>query len=127
MKDMTASNRRIEPVEWTRFFEGFSRRHREQPATLEVLGGQGAQVEVRGLPLAGIACEQGSSVITLFFGSESGSHLEHPVEAPRQVWVELLGDGVEAALEIESEGGMKTILGFRTVGRGPAKRGSETR
>jgi len=125
MKDVTASNRRIERAEWTKFFEGFSRRHRERPATLEVLGGQGAQTEVRGLPLAGIACDQGGRAITLFFGSESGPQLEHPVEAPKEVWVELVGGGVEAALEIESEGGMKTILGFGTAGPDQATKGFE--
>ncbi len=125
MKDVRASNRRIERAEWTRFFEGFSRRHRERPAILEVLGVQGAQTEVRELPLAGIACDQGGRAITLFFGSESGSQLEHPVEAPREVWVELVGNGVEAALEIESEGGTKTILGFRTAGPGRVERGFE--
>ncbi len=115
MKEMEMRSRSVPRAEWATFLEGFSRRHRDWLATVEVLGRQGAQVEARELPLQGLTCEPDGRSITILFGRRSEDHLEHPVEDPQQVWVEVAEDGAEAALEIESGNGTKTILEFRSV------------
>ena len=46
-------------------------------------------------------------------GRDPKRHIEHEVENPLQVWVELADDGVEEALDIESEDGTKTLVIFR--------------
>jgi hypothetical protein len=109
-------NREIPRGEWQEFFEGFSRRHQNWLATLEVLGKRlGAQIEARELPLRGAFFEVRDDAITLVMGRDADKQLEHAVRAPRRLWLELAENGAEAALEIESEGGIKTILEFRAV------------
>jgi hypothetical protein len=108
--------REIPREQWRSFFEGFSRRHWNWLATVEVLGDRiGAQIEVRELPLPAVFFEARDDSITLVMGKDSEKHLEHPVPAPRRVWLEEGEGGAEAALEIESESGTKTILEFRSV------------
>lgn len=108
--------REIPRGEWQEFFEGFSRRHRNWLATVEVLGERlGAQIEAHELPLQGAFFEARDDTITLVMGRDVNKQLEHPVRAPRRVWLEVAENGAEAALEIESEGGIKTILEFRAV------------
>ena len=108
--------REIPREQWQEFFDGFSRRHRNWLATVEVLGKRlGAQIEARGLPFEAVFFEARSDAITLVVDNKLGSHLEHPVAAPRRVWVEVAGTGAEVALEIESEGEIKTILEFRAA------------
>ena len=108
-------SRFIQREEWGRCFEDFSRRHEGQLATVWVLDPRfGAQVEARGLPFEGISADaQGRGPIVLELGRAVGGNLEHPVDEPSQVWLEVNDEGAEAALEIQSEGGRKTILEFR--------------
>jgi hypothetical protein len=108
--------REIPREQWQSFFEGFSRRHWNWLATVEVLADRlGAQIEARELPLQAVFFEARDDAITLVLGKDAQKHLEHPVAAPRRVWLEVGENGAEAALEIESESGIKTILEFRTV------------
>ena len=110
-------NRLVPHAEWHSFFRGFSRRHEDWLATMRVLSPRfGSQIEARDLPLEGIVA--GSAVrdpISIHLGRVPERHIEHVVEEPRQVWVELSEDGAEAALEIESDDGTKTILQFRSA------------
>ena len=110
-------NRQVPRAEWVRFFDGFSRRHEGWLATVRVIDPKiGAQVEARDLPLEGIEVGSGSSAtLSILLGRRPDSNIEHPVEDPRQVWVEVTDAGAEAALEIESTGGRKTILEFRAA------------
>jgi hypothetical protein len=108
--------RQIPRAEWFSFFEGFNRRHEDWLATVRVLSPTlGAQVEVRDLPFEGIVADPQGTSLSLHLGKSSESHVEHPVERPIQVWLELTDDGAESALEIESETGIKTILQFRSA------------
>lgn len=110
-------NRQIPRAEWVPFFESFGRRHEGWLSTVRVVDPSiGAQVEARDLPLEGIVVDPlASGLISILLGRGSGANLEHPIEDPRQVWVEMTESGAEAALEIESAGGRKTILEFRVA------------
>jgi len=108
-------NRQVPHAEWPRFFESFTRRHRGWLATVRVIDPRlGAQVEAKGLPLEGIMVDpQSHGPISILLGSGPSANVEHPVDSPEQVWVEVTEEGAEAALEILSAGGTKTILEFR--------------
>jgi Family of unknown function (DUF5335) len=110
-------NRQVPRAEWLRFFEGFTRRHQGWLATVRVIDVRlGAQVEAKDLPLEGIVVDpEGRGPISILLGSGRDANVEHPVERPEQVWVEMTEEGAEAALEIESAGGTKTILEFRAA------------
>jgi hypothetical protein len=107
--------RQIPRAEWFLFFQRFNRRHEGWLATLYVTGPRiGAQIEARELPLEGIVADPvGEGPIAIHLGQDPNKHLEHPVSDPVQVWVELDDNDAEAAVEIESSDGTKTILEFR--------------
>lgn len=110
-------NRQVPRAEWVQFFEGFSRRHEGWLATVRVIDPKiGSQVEARDLPLEGIGVDPATTgPISIHLGRRPDSNIEHPVENPRQVWVEITEAGAEAALEIEANDGRKTILEFRVA------------
>lgn len=107
-------NRQIPHAEWYEFFQEFSRRHEDWLVTVRVMNQRiGSQVEVRELPLEGIVADPEATSISIHLGRSPEKHVEHPVEKPLQVWLELEEDGAERALEIVSATGTKTILEFR--------------
>lgn len=108
-------NRLVPRSEWHRFFQDFSRRHEDWLATvLVVSAGLGPQVESSDLPLEGIVADPaGHGPISIHMGRSPQRHIEHEVENPTQVWIELTEEGAEKALQIESMDGTKTILEFR--------------
>lgn len=110
-------NRLVPHAEWRSFFRGFSERHEDWLVTVRVLSpALGSQVAARDLPLEGIV--PGPAVggpIAIHLGRVPERHVEHVVEEPKRVWVELSEEGAEAALEIESNDGAKTILQFRSA------------
>ncbi len=107
-----ASNHQVPRAEWHRFFDGFNRRHRGAMASVSVLSpSYGAQKEVSALALEGIVADPLGGSLTIVLGSSSG-FVEHPIEEPRSVWVELDGSGSERAVEIESSSESRTILEF---------------
>jgi Family of unknown function (DUF5335) len=107
--------REIPRDQWTHFLDGFSRRHDGWLVTVEVLGDEGAQVEARELPLTGITADQDRGhTISVLLGGRPGKDAAHIIHSPAAVRVEE-SDGVERALEIEKEGGEKTILTFRSA------------
>jgi hypothetical protein len=110
-------NRQVPRAEWFKFFESFSRRHEGWLSTVRVLDPRfGAQIEVENLPLSGIVADpEGRGPVSFWLGRGSGPNLEHAVENPEQVWVELTESGAEAALEIASADGLRTILEFRSA------------
>lgn len=102
--------REIPRDDWASFFQAFTRRNVERPATVQVLAsGLGAQYEARRLALQGVFLERGKTTLTIVLG-RSPALLEHPVVAPERVWVETSGSGVDEAVEIESADESKTIL-----------------
>lgn len=106
-------DREIPRSEWQKFFEAFTRRHRNGITTVSVISAKlGAQREATGLPLDGIVADPEGHSVSIHLGGGL-PHVDHPVAEPRVVWVEIDDKGREVALEIESEHGEKTILEFR--------------
>lgn len=110
------SNQEIRRTEWREFFDEFSRAHERWLATVEVFGDLGAQTVAAELPLVGIVADEpshgGAVSIVLGRGDET---LTHTVARPARVDVERTEEGAEAAVEIESAGGEKTLLRFRSA------------
>jgi hypothetical protein len=114
------SNRNVPRTEWYRFFGDFSRRHLDTPVSVIVVGERlGAQQEIRGLPLNGIVADRFGNAISITLGGPTGANVDHPIERPVEVWVEIDAQGNEVAVEIESEDGVQTIL--ELPGRAPAR------
>ena len=107
-------DRQIPRAEWFNFFQAFSRRHEDWPVTIRVISPRlGSQVEAAELPLEGIVADRaGRGPISIHVGHDIKRHVEHEVENPLQVWVEVADSGGEEALEIESSDGTKTLLLF---------------
>jgi Family of unknown function (DUF5335) len=108
-------NRLVPRSEWFRFFGDFSRRHRGWPTTVSVLNPKlGSQVEARDMPLEGIVSRaDATGPISIHLGSAPPrSNIEHEIEEPNQVWVELSEEGAEEALDVESRDGTKTVIQF---------------
>lgn len=101
---------------WPAFFEEFSRRHDGWLVDVEeLIAERGAQREISGLPFHGasaIASPRPSVAIEVGRGADD--HIAHRIEDCRRVWVEILEGGAEAAVEIESAGGRRTLLEFRS-------------
>jgi hypothetical protein len=105
-------NRLVPRAEWFSFLKGFSRRHADNPVTVQVLApGLGSQVEAHALPLEGImAGHKTTAPISISVGRTLDRHVEHEVPDPTQVWVQMTEDGTEQALDIESQDGTRTIV-----------------
>ena len=108
-------NRLVPKSEWYRFFDNFSRRHVGRIATVHVFGPKlGSQIEARDMPLEGIVSSADTTgPISIHLGAAPPrANIEHEIEEPKQVWVELSESGIEKALEVESKDGTKTMLEF---------------
>ena len=103
--------------QWNEFLNRFSRQHEGWLVTLEVFSPDiGAQEEVHELPLEGITIAGGtdSKAIAISAGNTLENHLTHTILAPAHMWIQRTTQGVEAALEIESEDNSKTLVRFRS-------------
>jgi Family of unknown function (DUF5335) len=108
-------NRLVPRSEWFRFFDAFSRRHQGRIVTVHVFGPKvGSQIEARGMPLEGIVSNaDATGPIAIYLGAAPPtSNIEHEIDEPKQVWVELSDSGAEEALQVESKDGTKTVLEF---------------
>jgi hypothetical protein len=114
-KPILTRTEEIPQKRWPQFFDAFSRRHEGWRVDVEVLmGEQGAQYEVSDLPFFGAsAVLEDSPTVTIELGGRETDNIEHRIGDVRRVWVETLVDGREAGLDIESEGGRKTLVVFR--------------
>ena len=104
-------NRNVPRAEWYSFFEKFTRRHREELVNVTIVGENlGAQHEARELPLNGIVADRFGKHLSIALGGAHGSNIDHPIDRPARVWVEMDEYADEMAVEIESENGTQTIL-----------------
>jgi uncharacterized protein DUF5335 len=105
--------------EWRAFLDRFSRQHEGWLATLEVFDpDMGAQEEAHELPLEGISItskDGESPQVAISLGKTSEDHVTHTIADPTRVWLEQTPAGANAALEIESADGTKTLLRFRSA------------
>ena len=98
--------------EWARFFDEFSRQHQSCLVTVEMTGqGNRLQVQVRDLPLVGIAVEPneiGEDEITIIAGPRPEAHISHTIRLPRRVFLKQNDEAEDESVEVESFGG--TVL-----------------
>jgi hypothetical protein len=101
--------------EWKKFFDDLSRDKLEWHVTVQVLSDEhGAQVMSEGLPFAGLIFEQagGTEQIILLTGTDTETHQTHIIPKPAKVLFEETGLGPIGLLDIEDDGGNKTLIRF---------------
>src|SRR5260370_40752245 len=102
---------------WINYFDEFTRRNQSRPTRLGVFGENGAQLEERGLPFAGISLERGNGKpsIEIMFGGPNGGtprHLTRVIENVQEITPKRGLDGRDEALEIVDTQGEKNLLRF---------------
>jgi hypothetical protein len=111
--------REIPRDEWAGFLDSFSRQHEGWLVTVEVLGTEiGAQVEAEGKPLEGITADLkagGEDVITIILGGGPRGRVTHNVTQPAHVRIEQTEGGADMTLQIESGGGVTTLVRLRSA------------
>jgi hypothetical protein len=108
----------IPHYEWERFFDEFSRLHRGWLVTIEMLGPDiGDQLQVRNLPLDGIAIEPNEvseDQIIIIAGAQPHARISHTIPSPDRVFLKQNDEGADEALEIESIDGT-VLISFRST------------
>jgi hypothetical protein len=111
--------REVPREEWVSYLDTFSRQHEGWLVTIEVLGTEiGAQLEAQELPLEGITADLkagGEDVITIILGGGSRGRVTHNVPQPTHVRIEQTESGADMTLQIESGGGVTTLVRFRSA------------
>lgn len=112
---MTLQTFDIPRADWTAALAEFNTMHSSWLVSVEVLTpGMGAQPEIAGMALTGLTFEPArGGAIVIAAGRDADAHVAHVIEAPTHVRIARTGSGADAALEIESADGAKTILRFR--------------
>src|SRR5205814_10410000 len=88
-----------------------SRLHHGQSADVEIVGPDAnVQAPARGVPLLGITADERPRRIEIMAGKPDGPHVRHSVPTPTHVRAADWNDGVSAALEIEGEDGVRTLV-----------------
>jgi hypothetical protein len=104
--------------DWARALNEFSRLHEGSLVSLDVLGPTvGVQPQIRELPLRGVTAESGprGSDITISAARFDGEEITHLIPSATHIRIERTNEGADLALEIESDGGLATILRFKTA------------
>ena len=107
----------IPRADWSRALEEFNAAHDGWLVSLDILSPDiGAQPDITDLPLVGVTFEDiRAGTVTISAGRSAVPEITHATQAPSHVWVERTDAGADAALEIESADGAKTILRLRTA------------
>jgi hypothetical protein len=104
--------RTIPPEQWKFRLNKLSEAFEGWPVSLEVIAPVDSQREFNQIPLLGITAEPNGSIVVSVLG-ETGEHVTHIVQSPTRVLLDKTDRGANAALEIESADGSKTVLRFR--------------
>lgn len=105
----------IPRVAWTAALNDFSAQHEGWLISVEVWTPEiGALPEIHDLPLVGVSADRGEddNVVTISAGISTDDHVSHVIRRATSVTVEHSAGG-QAALHIESAGGVKTSVRFR--------------
>jgi len=101
--------------EWAQRLKEFTAIHEGWLVSLDVLGPKiGAQPAIDNLPLLGVSADR-IDTIAVSVARSATEHLGHIVHAVTRIHVERTDDGADAALQIESADGTRTILRFRVA------------
>ena len=101
--------------QWNSFFDGFSKDHLGQSATLEVFGSAiGDQTVAEQQLFGGVSADlkDRESRIAIQLGPSIDDGTTHSVSAPTEVWLKDGADEAETRLEIRSSDGSTFILRF---------------
>jgi uncharacterized protein DUF5335 len=105
--------RKLEPLEWTAFFNDFTRENRGAHARLEVIGGEvGYQVETENRPFNGVAADlkDGERTVWITFGSTLAEHITHGVGDVAAIYVMPRTETTGPVLEVEADDGTRSLL-----------------
>ena len=103
---------------WVQRLNEFSLIHDGWLVSLDVLGPEiGAQPEIVNLPLLGVSADRidHDGTIAVSVARSATEHFTHMIHGVTRIYVERTDDGADAALEIESVDGTRTILRFRVA------------
>lgn len=101
--------------QWIPFFNDLSKRHQGEHVSVELLGRDiGDQMAAQDQSLLGITVDppSGAFKIEVMVGDTSGINMSHEITHPIHVRLAQADDGTDASLEIEPEGGPRTLLRF---------------
>ncbi len=102
---------------WSQTLNDFSAMHEGWLVSVDVLSAEiGAQPEVHDLPLVGVVAEpdRDGRTITISAAHSADGQITHTIHSPTRLWIERTDEGADAAVQIESADGAKTIVRFRT-------------
>jgi hypothetical protein len=103
---------------WADRLNEFTTIHEGWLVSLDVLGIElGAQLEIDNLPLLGISADpiNHDGTIAVSVARSASEHMTHMIEAVTRICLERTDDGADAALQVESADGTRTILRFRAT------------
>jgi hypothetical protein len=108
----------IPKADWVEWLNRFTQVHDGWLVSVDVLRPDlGAQLEIDNLPLIGVSADQvdNDGTIAISVARTSGLHFTHVAHRVTRIYAEQTDSGADAALEIESGDGSKTILRFRVA------------
>ncbi len=103
---------------WVHKLNEFTRIHEGWLVSLDVLAGDlGAQPQIRNLPLLGVSADRidRDGTIAVSVARSASEHFTRIIEAVTGIQIERTDDGADAALQIETADGTRTILRFRAA------------
>lgn len=112
--EVAMQTQEIPDNQWIPFLNDLSKRHQGEHVIVELMGRDiGDQTEARDQSLLGITVDppSGSCKIEVMAG-DPDSLIAHEISHPIHVRLAKLDNGIDAALEIESDAGPKTLVRF---------------
>jgi hypothetical protein len=103
---------------WVERLNEFTAIHDGWLVSLDMLGPEiGAQPEIINLPLLGVSADRIDHdwAIAVSVMVSATGHFTHMIHGVTRIYIERADDGADAALEIESADGTRTILRFRVA------------
>ena len=103
---------------WVEQLNEFTAIHEGWLVSLDVLGPEiGAQPEIINLPLLGVSADRidHDRAIAVSVMVSATGHFTHMIHGVTRIYIKRADDGADAALEIESADGTRTILRFRVT------------
>ena len=114
----TTSSVEVPRSEWASTLDAFSRVHDGWLVSLDLSDSRSnRQREFENLPLVGVSADldDHEAMVVISVTRDRGEYLAHPIPAVSRIAVERSADGAEAALQIDSADGTKSVLRFRTA------------
>ena len=109
------TTREIPEAEWRRFLDGFTDAHEGWLVRLDLIGAPiGAQHQIVNLPLIGVTTDAPAFPTVHVHAGRPPGALTHSIRRVTRLQLEQTEDGVDQALQIESDDGMKALLQFRS-------------